>query len=160
MVTIKIGGKDYYYDEGIKYELIAQEFQKDYEDPIALVTVDGKIRELFKRVSKDCELDFITYRNVIGHKTYVRTAVMLMMKAIHDEYGVGSTNNVKVNFTIGPGYYCSFKNGFDIDEEGCARINNRMQEMIDTGIPITKKSYPTDDALALFRSLGMSDKVK
>ena len=66
MVTIKINGKDYYYDEGVKYELIAQEFQKDYDDPIALVTVDGKIRELMKRVSKDCTLDFITYRNAIG----------------------------------------------------------------------------------------------
>ena len=158
MVTIKINGRDYYYDEGIKYELIAQEFQKDYDDPIALVTVDGKIRELMKRVSKDCTLDFITYRNAIGHKTYVRTAIMIMMKAIHDEYGNGSTNNVKVNFTIGPGYYCSFKNGFNIDEDGIARIKTRMQGIIDANIPFTKKSYPTDDALELFRSLGMTDK--
>ena len=158
MVTIRIGEKDYYYDEGIKYELIAQEFQKDYEDPIALVTVDGKIRELMKRVSHDCTLDFITYKSPIGHKTYVRTAVMLMMKAIHDEYGEGSTNNVKVNFTIGPGYYCSFKGGFNIDEAGVERVKTRMQEMINTDIPFTKKAYATDDALALFRKLGMTDK--
>ncbi|MBQ8947023.1 MAG: nucleoside kinase [Lachnospiraceae bacterium] len=158
MVTIKIGGKDYYYDEGIKYELIAQEFQKDYDDPIALVTVNGKIRELMKKVDKDCTLDFITYRSAIGHKTYVRTAVMLMMKAIHDECGAGATNNVKVNFTIGPGYYCSLKNGLEIDEDGVNRIKVRMQEMIDTGIPFTKKSYPTGEALELFRKLGMTDK--
>ena len=83
---------------------------------------------------------------------------MMMMKAIHDEYGAGATNNVKVNFTIGPGYYCSFKGDLNIDAAGIERIKNRMQEMIDADIPFTKKSYPTDEALALFRKLGMTDK--
>lgn len=158
MVTVTIEGKEYYYEEGIKYEIIAKEFQKNYDTPIALVIVDGKIRELMKRVTKDCTIDFITFKSVIGHKTFVRTAVMMMMKAIHDEYGAGATNNVKVNFTIGPGYYCSFKGDLKIDAAGIERIKTRMQEMIDADIPFTKKSYPTDEALALFRKLGMTDK--
>ncbi|MBQ9334065.1 MAG: nucleoside kinase [Lachnospiraceae bacterium] len=158
MVTITIDGKEYYYEEGIKYEIIAKEFQKNYDDPIALVVVDGKIRELMKRVSSDCTLDFITCRDMIGHKTYVRTAIMMMMKAIHDEYGTGSTNHVKVNFTIGPGYYCSLGDDLRIDADGVERIKARMQEMIDADIPFTKKSYPTGEALALFRKLGMTDK--
>ncbi len=158
MVTITIDGKEYYYEEGIKYEIIAKEFQKNYDDPIALVVVNGKIRELMKRVSSDCTLDFITCRDMIGHKTYVRTAIMMMMKAIHDEYGTGSTNHVKVNFTIGPGYYCSLGDDLHIDADGVERIKARMQEMIDADIPFTKKSYPTEEALALFRKLGMTDK--
>ena len=158
MVTITIDGKEYYYEEGMKYEIIAKEFQKNYDDPIALVVVDGKIRELMKRVSSDCTLDFITCRDLIGHKTYVRTAIMMMMKAIHDEYGTGSTNHVKVNFTIGPGYYCSLGDDLHIDADGVERIKTRMQEMIDADIPFTKKSYPTEEALALFRKLGMTDK--
>jgi len=160
MVTIKINGKDCYYDEGIKYEAIAQEYQKQYDEPIALVTVDGKIRELMKKVTKDCTLDFITYKDSVGHKTYVRTAIMVLMKAIQDEYGVGSTNNVKVEFTIGPGYYCSVRGDLVIDAAGVERIKTRMQSMIDSSIPFTKKSYPTDDAVALFRSLGMTEKEK
>ena len=158
MVTITIDGKEYYYEEGIKYEIIAKEFQKNYDDPIALVVVNGKIRELMKRVSSDCTLNFITCRDLIGHKTYVRTAIMMMMKAIHDEYGTGSTNHVKVNFTIGPGYYCSLGDDLHIDADGVERIKARMQEMIDADIPFTKKSYPTEEALALFRKLGMTDK--
>lgn len=160
MVTIKINGKDYYYDEGLKYEVIAQEFQKNYDEPIALVTVDGKIRELMKKVTKDCTLDFITYKDPVGHKTYVRTAIMLMMKAIQDEYGVGSTNNVKVEFTIGPGYYCSVRNGLVIDEAGVENIKKRMLTMIETNIPFTKKAYPSDDAVELFKKLGMTEKEK
>jgi len=160
MVTITIDGKEHLYEEGIKYEIIAKEFQQNYSEPIALVTVNGKIRELMKKVTKDCTMDFVTYKNPIGHKTYVRTAIMILMKAISDEFGVGATNNVKVEFTIGPGYYCSFHNGLLIDDETIAKIDNRMKGIIETDIPITKKSYPTDDALELFKKLGMYDKEK
>lgn len=88
MVTIKIGGKEERYEDGVKYEVIAEVHQNDFVSQIALVTVNGKIRELMKRVDRDCELDFITYADDIGHKTYVRTAIMLMLKAIKDVAGM------------------------------------------------------------------------
>ena len=84
MATIMIGGKEKRYEDGIKYEIIAEAHQNDFVSQIALVTVDGKIQELMKRVDRDCELDFITYADAIGHKTYVRTAIMLMLKSIKD----------------------------------------------------------------------------
>ena len=159
MVTIRIGGEEKLYEEGIKYEIIAQEYQDRYDSRIALVLVNGKIRELMKRVDRDCELDFITYRDAIGHKTYVRSAIMLMMKAIKDVAGMEAAVNVKVEFTIGPGYYCSFKNGLKLDEKTIARIKERMAQLVDMDIMVTKKSYPADEAIALFESLGMKDKV-
>lgn len=158
MVTVTINGKEHLYEEGIKYEIIAKEFQNSYDERIALVTVDGKIRELMKKLTKDCEIDFITYSNPIGHKTYVRTAIMLLMKAIQDECGLGAPNDVKVEFTIGPGYYCSFHNGRSVDAAAVERIKNRMIGMIETDIPIIKKAYATDAALELFRKLGMTGK--
>lgn len=159
MVTIRIGGEEKLYEEGIKYEIIAQEYQDRYDSRIALVLVNGKIRELMKRVDRDCELDFITYRDAIGHKTYVRSAIMLMMKAIKDVAGMEAAVNVKVEFTIGPGYYCSFKNGLKLDEKTIARIKERMAQLVDMDMMVTKKAYPADEAIALFDSLGMKDKV-
>lgn len=107
MATIMIGGKEKRYEDGIKYEIIAEAHQNDYVSQIALVTVDGKIQELMKRVDRDCELGFITYADAIGHKTYVRTAIMLMLKSIKDVAGMESAANVKVEFAIGAGYYLS-----------------------------------------------------
>ncbi|MBP3477616.1 MAG: nucleoside kinase [Lachnospiraceae bacterium] len=159
MVTIKINGEEKYYEDGIKYEIIAEEYQNHFTSPIALVTVNGKIRELMKRVDRDCELDFITYDNVIGHKTYVRSAIMLMLKAIKDVAGMEAAINVKVEFTIGSGYYCSFKNGLKLDEKTIERIKDRMGELVDMDLLVTKKAYPADEAVALFQELGMKDKV-
>ena len=48
MVTIKIGGKEERYEDGVKYEVIAEVHQNDFVSQIALVTVTGKIRELMK----------------------------------------------------------------------------------------------------------------
>ena len=39
--------------QGTTLETIAEEFQKEYEGMIAVASVNGKIRELFKKVNKD-----------------------------------------------------------------------------------------------------------
>ena len=87
MVTITINGEKKQYPQGMIYEEIAKEYQPSYKDMIALVIENGKIRELIKPANKDCELTFITIRNSIGHKTYVRTATMMLVKAVYDVLG-------------------------------------------------------------------------
>ncbi len=159
MVTIKINGKDRFYEDGVQYELIAEQYQNECTSQIALVEINGKIQELMKRVSRDCELKFITYENDIGHKTYVRSAIMLMMKAIKDVAGMEMAVNTKVEFTIGPGYYCAFRGGMKMDPETIEKVKDRMGELADMDLLVTKKAYPAEEAVALFRELGMKDKV-
>lgn len=159
MVTIKINGKDRFYEDGVQYELIAEQYQNECTSQIALVEINGKIQELMKRVSRDCELKFITYENDIGHKTYVRSAIMLMMKAIKDVAGMEMAVNTKVEFTIGPGYYCAFRGGMKMDAATIEKVKERMGELADMDLLVTKKSYPAEEAVTLFRELGMKDKV-
>lgn len=160
MVKINIDGKEKLYEEGIKYEIIAKEYQHLYKEPIALVIINGKIRELMKRVDRDCELAFATYGDAIGHKTYVRSAIMLLMKAIKDVAGYETAAETKVEFAIGAGYYCRFREGFSLDEKQVARVKERMQELVEADLAITKKAYPAEEAVALFKKYGMNDKVK
>ena len=159
MVSVKINGQERLFEDGVQYELIAEEYQNECTSQIALVVVDGKIQELMKRVNHDCELEFLTYEDVIGHKAYVRSAVMLMMKAIKDVAGMEAAVNVKVDFTIGAGYYCSFKNGLKLDRQTIEKVKDRMGELADMDMLVTKKAYPADEAVALFSELGMKDKV-
>ncbi|MCI8775354.1 MAG: nucleoside kinase [Lachnospiraceae bacterium] len=160
MVRIHIDGKEKLYEEGIKYEIIAKEYQHLYKEPIALVIINGKIRELMKRVDRDCELTFATYGDAIGHKTYVRSAIMLLMKAIKDVAGYETAAETKVEFAIGAGYYCRFRKGFSLDEKQIVRVKERMQELVEADLAITKKAYPAEEAIALFKKYGMNDKVK
>ena len=54
MLTVTVHGEKREVAEGTTYEAVAAGYQKEYEDLIAVVCVDGKIRELFKKVKKDC----------------------------------------------------------------------------------------------------------
>lgn len=59
MLKVTITGETREYPKGISYADIVKDFEGTTEAPIILVTVDGKLRELHKRLKKDCTLTFI-----------------------------------------------------------------------------------------------------
>lgn len=160
MITVTIAGEAKQYEKGTTYETIAEEYQKRYDDTIALVIVDGKIRELMKKAEKDCELQFITLKNSAGHKAYVRTAIMMLIKALYDVEPRENIEKIKVEFAIGQGYYCSLKGNVRVDDTLVERLNVRMRQLVMENIPVEKQNYPIEDALALFERYGMEDKKK
>lgn len=160
MVKLVIDGEEKQYPAGTTYEQIAEEYQEQYGGLIGLVTINGKIQELFKKADKDGALSFITLDNDIGHKTYVRTAIMVLMKAAYDVIGWENIEKIKVEFAIGQGYYCSAKGDFKLDRTLIERINVRMLQLVQENLPIGKKAYPIDEAMELFRQARMEDKVK
>lgn len=157
MAKITIDGVTGEYPDGMTYEEIADAYQDRYENTIALVLEDGKIRELIKTVHKDCSLSFLTLRDSIGHKAYVRTAVMVLLRAAAD---VIPEANIKVEFAIGPGYYCDVRMEKKLTEDMVKQIRERMQELVDEKIPITKKTYSIDEAREIFKKQKMEDKGK
>lgn len=159
MVTVTINGIQKQYPRGTLYEKIAQEYQPQYQNMIALVLENGKIRELIKTAEKDCTLSFLTLGDSIGHKSYVRTGLMTLVKAISDILGEKLVG-VKVQFGIGQGYYCDVRMEEKLTRQQVDSIKGRMKELVEADLPITKKSYPLEEALELFRSQKMYDKVK
>lgn len=157
MAVITICGENKEYAVGTTFEQIAQEYQGQFNNTIALVTENGKIRELHKKVSKDAEVKFITLSDTIGHKTYERSAIMLFVKAVHDI--MGKDVRIKVEFSIGKGVYCAIQGEKKLDDESVKQINRRMNDLVAANIPITKQPYPISEAVALFRKQGMKDKV-
>ena len=159
MAQITINGTIKEYKEGTTFEEIAKEYQHEYEHRIAAVYFNGKIRELMKKVKKSGELSFITVKDNIGFKTMRRTAVMMLIKAVRD---VGGAEKVKtrIEFTIGTGIYCTIIGNVLVDDTFAGKVSDRFTEMVKEAIPITKKVYPIDDAIEIFRKQGMDDKVK
>lgn len=159
MVTLVIEGKERQYKNGTTYEEIVKEYQPVYDNQIALVSVNGKIRELFKKATKDGKLEFFTWKDAIGNKTYMRTATMMLMKSVHDVVGAEWAAKCRVEFTVGGGYYITIK-GLDFTQEVIDKLKNRMQELREQEMPLFKRSYPMDEAMELFHEKGMKDKEK
>lgn len=159
MVTLVIEGKERQYKSGTTYEEIVKEYQSAYDNQIALVSVNGKIRELFKKATKDGRLKFFTWKDAIGNKTYMRTATMLLMKAVHDVVGAEWAAKCRVEFTVGGGYYITIK-GLDFTQELIDKLKCRMQELREQEMSLFKRSYSMDEAMELFHEKGMKDKEK
>ena len=54
-----------YTSKGATYEDVANDYQQEYENLIALAARDGKIRELFKKLTRDCEVTFFTLKRCV-----------------------------------------------------------------------------------------------
>lgn len=160
MITVKINGEERQYPQGAIYEDVANDYQQEYENLIALAARDGKIRELFKKLTRDCEVTFFTLKDDVGNKTYVRSATMLFLKAVFDVYGREAAQSCRVEFAIGNGSYISPKGKINATEENAAKIRNRMRELVEAKTPFLKRSYSLDNAMELFRKEGMKDKEK
>jgi uridine kinase len=158
MPALMIDGSTRNFEKGTTYESIADEYQEAYQDQIAMVFVNGRIRELHKKVDHDGVLTFITRKNEIGYRSYCRTAEMMLVKSVADCFG--RKVHVKIEFALGNGFYCSIK-GYDgdINEAFAEKVDSGMRELCAKEIPITKRTLPIDDAVEVFARQGMEDKV-
>ncbi len=156
---VTVGDKTREYPAGITYGEIASIYQKDYPYQIALAVRDGKIRELFKKVDKDCTVSFLTLTDDTGHKTYNRTAILILMKALHGVVGADKIEKIKLEFAIGNGLYCSKKGDFEVTDELVSKVKAKMQEYIRKDLYVIKRSMPLEEANVIFGEQKMEDKV-
>ncbi len=156
---VTVGDKTREYPAGITFGEIARIYQKDYPYQIALAVRNGKIRELFKKVDQDCTVEFLTLTDDPGHKTYNRTADLILMKAIHEVVGANKVEKIRVEFAIGNGLYCSKKGDFEVTDALVEQIKAKMQEYIRKDLYVIKRSMPLEEANAIFGEQKMEDKV-
>ena len=163
-VTLTIAGERREYRRGASFLAIAQEYQKDFADDIVLAVHNNRLRELNKTVDSDGTLEFVTTADKKGKKTYRRSVTLLMQKAVHNLWG-GEGVVVRVMHSIGQGYYCELcergkSEHRKIDQSMIGALRKEMYRLVMADLEIEKHSINTDEAVALFRELGMRDKEK
>lgn len=163
-------------------EAVADRFKDYYEDDIILGIVNGRLRELNKKIKSDCELSFVTTADRDGRRTYRRSVVLLLQRAIYDVYG--SMTQLHVMHSLGEGYYCQLEKAvecadsqqekYNEDTDQGSRENGEksvtehdidmivcsMYSFVEKDLPITKHSAKTQYAEQLFKEKGLHDKER
>lgn len=160
MYHVTIKGKTKEYPEGIPYSEIVKEYEGVGDAPVILVLVDGRLRELHKRLKGDCTIECVTTSDPIGHQTYKRSACLILLKAIYDVAGQENIDKVVIHYSVGSGYYFTMKGGTELTQEFIDQVKSRMHEIVDARLPIQKRSVSTDDAIAMFHKYHMYDKER
>ncbi|GAB6103726.1 nucleoside kinase [Blautia glucerasea] len=158
MVKVEIMGETREYPAGTTFAEIVEPYQKGSEAPVILVTVNGKLKELHKKLKYDSRIGFVTTKDNIGHQTYKRSACMILLKAIYDIAGKEHVDNVVIHYSVGSGYYFTMKGSKIPDQKFLDQVKARMYEIVEANIPIEKRTVSTDEAIALFHKHRMYDK--
>lgn len=159
MIQLKIDTQIKTYSEDVTWQVVAEEYQKEYADEILLVQVNGKLQELQEKI-REGEVQFITARQKPGISAYKRSATLLMLKAFYAVAGPENVEKVIVDFSIGKGFFVEARGNFTLNQELLDQVKAKMQEYVDQEIPILKRSISTDDAIERFHRHRMYDKER
>lgn len=160
MFKVVIAGETRMYPEGTTYREIVDEIGIHTETPVILVMVNGKLRELQKRLKSDCTLEFVTTKDHIGFETYKRSVCLVLLRAIYDVAGRENVDKVMIHYSVGNGYYFTMEGKAALDQDFLDKVKAQMHKLADECTPIGKRSVNTDEAVALFHKHRMYDKEK
>ena len=129
MIKVTINGETREYPKMTPYSEIIRDYEGKTEYPVILVTENGKLRELHKKLQHDCTLGFITAKDSAGRKTYRRSAIFILLKAIFDVAGKENVDHVVIHYSIGNALYFTMKGSATLDQELLDRVKVRMREI-------------------------------
>lgn len=158
MIKATVNQSIYEVKEGTTLSDLAKQVQLPQEPIILLAYMDGKLRELFTPMTKDCHVRFVTLKEQAGYMAYKRTATLMFLKACEDLLGTGATTKIALDYSIGNSIFCDFLEDRVIDEAFARSIQKRMKELAKANLPITKRSLDTDQAAKYFDRIGFKGK--
>ncbi|NCB91720.1 MAG: nucleoside kinase [Clostridia bacterium] len=160
MCKVTICNETREYPEGTPYGEIVKDFEGGAKYPVVLVMVEGKLRELHKRLHRDCEVSMITVADGIGHKTYKRSMNLLLLKSIYHVAGHDKIRKIVLHFTVGDGFYYTIAGNVEINDGFLGEVEAYMHRLVEKKAPVMKRSISTASAIELFHKYEMFDKEK
>lgn len=159
-IQVKINGEERTYPLETAYLVAAKEYQKDYPCDIVLAMVNGKLKELNKKIKDGDEITFLTVADKPGFEAYRRSMILLLLKAIQHIGGKEEVQRVSIHFSVSEGVYFTIDGMKSVKVKYLKEVKSVMKELVKRNIVISKDSLDTDSAIALFQRLGMKDKEK
>lgn len=119
--------------------------------------VNNKVVALNYRIYNNRNVEFLNIESSSGMRTYTRTLLFILCKAVEDLY---PGNSIVMRSTVSRGFYLTLKLERDIESIDVRQIKKRMRELIDADITFERHECPTEEAIALFEERGQKSKAR
>ncbi len=119
--------------------------------------VNNKVEGMHYRVYNSKDVEFLDMTSASGSRAYTRTLFFVLCKAVQDIY---PNTDVVIDIPVSNGFYVDIRLGRSVVDEDVNILRRRMQEIIDSKMPIRRFTVPTEEAIALFQEKGDVEKVK
>ena len=119
--------------------------------------VNNKVEGMHYRVYNSKDVEFLDMNSASGSRAYTRSLFFVLCKAVQDIY---PNTDVVIDIPVSNGFYVDIRLGRPVVDEDVNILRRRMQEIIDSKMPIRRFTVPTEEAIALFQEKGDVEKVK
>ena len=119
--------------------------------------VNNKVEGMHYRVYNSKDVEFLDMNSASGSRAYTRTLFFVLCKAVQDIY---PNTDVVIDIPVSNGFYVDIRLGRPVVDEDVNILRRRMQEIIDSKMPIRRFTVLTEEAIALFQEKGDVEKVK
>lgn len=149
-------GKKIEVQEEATFKDIINDYTTENYHNIALCRLNEKYYELCKKVTISGELELVRVNSPIGLKIYSRTLQFIFIKASLDIF---ENSKITIEHSISKGLFGEIHKEEALSAEDIEKIKVRMKEIISKDIPINKIKVKREQAIKIFESYGMEDKV-
>ena len=153
MIKINYNGKDYEYEKNTPLIYITKDL---YENPkkVLAVFLDNELFSLDKDAIRDCVINFVTIEDHYGSIIYQKALIFVLVYAFKELFGYGYHVNVWHSLDKG----IRIKTDLPLNMDRLSMIKDKMREIIDEDMLITKCLVRRREAIKYFESIG--DDVK
>ena len=119
--------------------------------------VNNKVEGMNFRLYHNADVEFLDMTSGSGSRNYTRTLFFILCKAVHDLF---PRSYVVIDIPVSNGYYVDINIEREVTIDDVSQIRQRMQEIIDTAMPIKRHEVPTEEAIQMFSQKGDEAKAK
>ena len=113
--------------------------------------VDGKTVDASYRIDRDATVSIITDRSIEGLDVIRHSSAHLLAQAVKQLF---PDAQVTIGPVIDDGFYYDFAYKRPFTPEDLAAIEQRMRELVEKDLEVTRRVLSRDDAVAYFKGLG------
>ena len=153
MITIKVGSKEYKFDQEIRLNELPETNNKEFY----VGRVNNRMRELSYKFYYDAEVEFLSMDNpetVHIYEQSLRYLIAMAFKNIYPEY------KIKFKYSISRSIFCYVVNDDNTNiEEVLPKLRTEMERLVKLDIPFERVTMTTQEAIAFYMENDYQDRI-
>lgn len=158
MNKVNVMGKEMQLTEGMTFGALAKEFQGEFPSDILVAKQGNALKELDYEIKEHEDITFLDLTTEEGMRVYHRGVSFLLVKAVRDLFG--ETAKVIIEHSLRGNLYCEIDASIPVTQELLQQLEAKMKEYVAADLPIRKKTFRKDRAIAVVQAQGMEDKAE
>ncbi len=151
MMKVTLNGKIFEVKQGTRIrDLIV-------DSKVLAAQIDGKLYDLSKPISQDCEIELIDFSTAPGKKVFWHSSSHIMAMAVKELFP-------DVKLGIGPaiesGFYYDFESPKPFSPEDLENIEDKMKEIVERDLSFERSTMKKEAAIQLFKERNEPYKIE